>query len=220
MIKRILRSSIATVAMLAVGIALIGFGSVRGIRAELTEQTRRDWIGQMELNHVYTELYEDGASTDSTLLEDLAAKRAANEFVVGMKYDKQLAVHNTSSDVPQYARVTVYRYWTDGEGKRVDLDPELIDLEFATGSWQKDAAASTAERTVLYYTPVLAANAVSDPFITAITIDSQVQKEMVGKEYKYKGLEFHVEAVVDAIQTHHHADAMNGVWGTAYGVSE
>lgn len=223
MIKRILRSSVATIVLVAMGIALIGMGSVRGVRAALREQTRREYVAQMELNHVYTDLLEDGKSVEGSdaLLTDLKQLAAQKKFAVGRAYPKHLAVKN-ASDVDEYVRVTVYRYWSDAQGNRVDLDPSLIDVHFVTGSgWTEDTAARTDERTVLYYTPVLAGNATTSDFVDTIAIKKDVMslKEEDGS-YTYQGLEFHLEAVVDAIQTHHHQDAMNGVWGTAYGVSE
>ena len=149
------------------------------------------------------------------------------KLLVGVEYPERLSVKNTQNSlnpgfdgddqnykiIDEYVRVTVYRYWTRKENgvdtKAFDLDPSLIDLNFIEGEgWSIDADASTAERTVLYYAEPLLAGQESSLFADGLTIKSDV---LNGNEYK--DATFHIEAIVDAVQTHSAEEAKLSAWG-------
>ena len=84
---------------------------VAAARAALREQTQRDWIGQMELNHVYTELYEDGAAVGDTV--QFTASSAPESCIDpdhGMIYSTYLASrqnYGESRNIVALARIPV-----------------------------------------------------------------------------------------------------------------
>ena len=218
-LKQLLATPVASVVLFAMAAGLIGFGTVRGIQA--APRIESDQIyADVELPEIATGLVENGTlvPNDGKLLGSLVPKDET--FKIGKKYDETLAVQNTGS-IDEYVRVTVSTYWTkDGETLRAtDLSPEYIQPSYVTGDgWTIDSAASTRERTVLYYADILEPGDISKPFVDAITIDGEVIT-VIGKDadgadiYRYKGYEFHLKAKVDAVQTHNADEARLGAWG-------
>jgi hypothetical protein len=122
--------------------------------------------------------------------------------------------------------------------KDTTLSPELIDLNLVTGEngWVVDTQASTSERTVLYYTKVLAVGESTPSLSDTLRIDpaigtkvvETIETEVVGGKtyqtvtyvYEYDGYTFHLEAEVDAVQTHNAEAAIKSAWGIGVNVSE
>ncbi len=188
----------------------------------------------------------DGAQASALLapgtliLQGQSQFEAATEpFKIGAVYQEQLAVHNPTdngaaaaqgaSNITQYVRVTVTRYWVkpDGKGgltKSPELDPSLIGLNLVTGNgWGEDTAARTGERTVLYYTRPLQPGETTPVFADTLKIDPSVQVTVrqsteagkVTNTYVYDGASFQLEVKVDAVQNHNVADAVRSAWGRA-----
>lgn len=169
------------------------------------------------------------------LLTKLLAEN--EELVLGKTYAEELKVENSGS-IDSYVRVIVRKSWQDAEGvKDTKLSPELIGLNFVTeNGWVIDESASTAERTVLYYTGILAAGATTPVFTDTLRIDPAIATKIVetvdtdvinDKEYKtityvyeYDGYTFNIEAEVDAVQTHNAEAAIKSAWGVDVAVSE
>ena len=181
--------------------------------------------------------YANNSAKGLVWVEDLPthANDHIEGFKIGTTYDESLAVRNVGT-IDQYIRVTVNKYWvltgTDGkpladaQGKQVTLDPSLIDLHFIDGSsgdkgagrWTIDEAASTPERTVLYYSEPIAPGADTNPFTDKLTVKSdvisQVAKQADGSlSFDYNGVQFRIKASVDAVQTHNPDPAMTSAWG-------
>lgn len=168
------------------------------------------------------------------LLTNMLAE--GEDLVLGKTYKEELSVEN-SGTIDTYVRVTVRKSWQNADGiKDTKLSPELIDLNFLTGNgWVMDESASTAERTVLYYTDILASGAATPAFTDTLRIDPSIATKVVetvdseivnGKEYKnityvyeYDGYTFNIEAEVDAVQTHNAEDAIKSAWGVDVTVS-
>ena len=158
------------------------------------------------------------------------------ELVLGKSYKEELSVENSGA-IDTYVRVIVRKSWQDAEGvKDTMLSPELIGLNFVTeNGWVIDESASTAERTVLYYTGILPVGAMTPAFTDTLRIDPAIATKIVetvdtdvvgGKEYKtityvyeYDGYTFTVEAEVDAVQTHNAEAAIKSAWGIEVAVS-
>lgn len=146
------------------------------------------------------------------------------ELILGKAYKEELTVRN-SGNIDQYVRVMVYRYWNDEDGNKLtDVSPSLIKLNFLTDNgWIIDEEASTQERTVLYYTKMLKVGETAPLFTDTISIDPSVAKKVtqitsvdgnvITTTYDYDGLEFVLEAEVDAVQTHNVKDAIKSAWG-------
>jgi hypothetical protein len=122
------------------------------------------------------------------------------EFKPGKAYTEELSVANTGN-IEEYVRVTVYKYWTDPNGKKVFLDekdesgkplveekdkkgiatqglsPALIKLNLINSDvWLLDEKASTEERLVVYYSKVLAPgeDLADTPLSDTLTVDKMV----------------------------------------------
>ena len=208
--KTILRSPIFTAVLFVVAAVLLVGGTVGAVQAAPRTQSN-DFNAQVQLSSVDTAVVENGdvVEGDNKLLSGLKSET----IKIGKEYDEVLAVKNTGS-TNQYVRATVLRYWTDGKGKAVDLDPGLIKLNFVEGGgWSIDDAASTPERTVLYYGPELGAGDTTNPIVDKLSIDTKVLKSITGAEYDYEGVQFHVEVTADAVQTHNADKAKTSAWG-------
>ena len=96
-----------------------------------------------------------------------------------------------------------------------------------------DEKSSTTERTVLYYTGIVPAGKSTPNFTDTLKIDNKIAEKVkveTGKDengnevirhvYKYDGYQFHVDAEVNAVQTHNAQDAIKSAWGVDVTVSE
>ncbi len=146
------------------------------------------------------------------------------QMIPGKMYDEQISVRN-ASNMDEYVRVTIYKYWTDKpktdeSAKKVDLDPTLIELAINDAEWVKSEAESTDERLVYYLPRVLVARA-DDPvdgpvLVKQVGLSSDVAKDAFKAEVKALGLEkvhMNLEARVDSVQTHSVAKAAKSAWG-------
>lgn len=173
--------------------------------------------------------------TSTSLFSNLLDTEKGEALALGKKYDDSITIKNSGS-IDTFVRAVVTRSWQDREGnKDTSLDPELIHLNFLTeNGWQIDESASTPERTVLYYTNLLAPGQSTPELLgqDALSIDSSVGTKVnqtetqtedgtvITTEYAYDGYSFQVEIEADAVQTHNAADAIKSAWGVDVNVSE
>lgn len=181
----------------------------------------------------------DGTWNDATgeLLTGLIPE--GEEFKLGKTYPEELSVKN-SGTINQYVRVNIYKYWLSAEdengdrSKLQDLSPELIKLNFVNlgSDWIIDESASTAERTVLYYNKVLGSGETTPLLADTISIDGSLAAKVsqttetsggyttITTVYSYDGVQFCIEAEVDAVQEHNAEDAIWSAWGRRVNVSD
>lgn len=236
-------------------VALLLFSSIGGTRAALTyfsetyasrvqmynigvtlmEKSDKDEKAKAVSKRDYSDA-SDGTWIENTgmLLEGMLD--AGETLKPGKVYNEELSVQNTG-DIDQYVRVSLYKYWVDGEIKAGEepekirnLDPGLIELNLVNtgdqgGNWLVDNEASTRERTVLYYSKLLPAGETTVPFTDTLKINgiiaSKVTQEVTGEKghrtikttYDYDGVRFCIEAKVDAVQNHNAQDAVYSAWG-------
>ena len=191
---------------------------------------------------------EDGSSSGQwkeadpvigVLLGDMTGTDDAgneNPVLLEHPYDEVITAKNTGQ-INEYVRVTIYRYWLDKDNnKLLTLTPDLIKLHFLEGGkWVRDPGTpDTAERCVFYYTDLLKVEEETDPLTDTITIDGSLAtyvttKEMpsaegggkvIKKFYDYDGVQFVVEAQVDAVQEHNAKDAILSAWGINVNVDD
>lgn len=260
-LKKILSSPAVTVGAFALAACLLAFSTIGGTRAALTYYSE-NYVSTVQMHELGVSLVENGAVVAtgnaatsarvardgeqmSALLGTLILNGAAepepeNEpFKPGAVYREQLAVHNPvsngadgASNITQYVRVTIRRYWvkpngTGGWTKEPGLDPDLIELELAEqNGWVEDVSARTDERTVLYYTRPLAPDETTPVFAETLRIDPSVNVTVRRTEnggvttdtYVYDGAAFQLEVRVDAVQDHNAADAALSAWGRSVAI--
>ena len=209
--------SLLSIILLIVAVIMLLVGGIGGARAALTESDTH--VANLEMKHIGVELLENG-ETAGTLLEDLLGDDAS--LKIGKNYDELISVQNTGA-IDCYVRVSIYKYWTDGE-KRVDMDPAYINLTFSD-DWVVES--ETEERTVLYYTKPLEVGSdpvdvmtklgVSEDVAVLVSQDKETDEETgittITNNYKYNKLNLGLKAKVDAVQTHNAQDAIKSAWG-------
>ena len=237
-------------ALVLTAAALLLVGSTVGsTRAALTYYSE-NYSAQMNMQSIGVSLLENDkvvssrdyvsnnewkGTSEGTLLTDLLGKDET--FTPGKKYNEAISVKN-SGTIDTFVRVIITKSWQDEKGnKNTNLSPDLIELNFLTDNgWQVAKAQSTRERTVLYYTKAVAAGdttpALSDTLRINPSIASDVTKPVPESEkesekgktitytYKYNGYTFHIDAEVDAVQTHNAKDAIKSAWGVDVNVSD
>lgn len=233
-------------ALVLTAAALLLAGSTIGsTRAALTYYSE-NYSAQMDMQSIGVSLLENDkvvssrdyvsgdewkGTTDGELLGDLLGEDET--FTPGKKYDEAISVKN-SGNIDTFVRVIITKSWQDKEGKKnTELSPELMELHFLTDNgWVVAKDQSTTERTVLYYTKAVAAgdstSALSDTLRINPSIATEVKKQVTetGKGqtityvYKYDGYTFHIDAEVDAVQTHNAKDAIKSAWGVDVNVSD
>lgn len=218
--KNFMRSPKATIVLFVLAAVLLVFGGINAIQAAPRIESA-DYRAQVQLTNINVAVTENGnvVEGDGALLTNLAK---SGEFKIGQTFKDELAVRNTKhpsstnegEGIDEYVRVSVYRYWTDGNGKAVNLKPDYIKLNFLTDNgWTIDEAASTPERTVLYYKDIVPVNGDTNPFADSVTIDSAVATAISNGNYDYNNIKFHVKVTADAVQTHNGDEAMTSAWG-------
>ena len=226
--KRIPKKSIL---LLSAAVLLLLGSTIGSTRAALTYYSE-NYVAGMELSSIGVSLLENGevvssrdykgngaweGEADGVLLNGFL--KEGEKIIPGKNYDEVLSVKN-SGNIDTYVRVIVTTNWLDKEGKpATNLDPSLIKLNYENG-WVKDEAASTTERTVLYYQGILTSGSEAT-FAKSLQIDPAICRKLTQTvndnvytyTYEYDGYSFQIAAEVDAVQTHNAADAIKSAWG-------
>lgn len=225
-IRDVLSRPAVTAALFILAVALLFGGTVGGARAALSKYSEM-YDAQFNMEHIGLALLEndDPVSGNGALLSGFLAQ-SNNELLPGFKYDEVLKVQNTGS-IDQYVRATVYKYWLDKNGdKAYDMNSDWIDVHFVTGNgWEKDAASSTGERTVLYYSKALTSGEISPEFVDTVKVLNNVVYHVtqssstsngvttITTTFDYDGCQLCLMVIVDAVQTHNAKDAIKSAWG-------
>ncbi len=232
----------STIVLLALAAVLLISSAVGSTRAALTYYSE-NYQAEVTVSNIGVSLHENYVEGKAPIsyrnylangewdVENGTLLAGIKDFTLGKTYDEKLQVMNTGK-IDTYVRVILTKTWVDAQGN-VDqyLDPELIELTGLGDGWVVDEAASTPERTVLYYTSILKEDALSTPFATEFRVDPALQTKVIETkvttdagttieyEYEYDGYSFNVEAEVDAVQTHNAADAIKSAWGVDVAVA-
>ena len=224
----------------AAALLLVG-STVGSTRAALTYYSE-NYSAQMNMQSIGVSLLENDkvvssrdyvsnnewkGTSEGELLTDLLGKD--DTFTPGKKYNEAINVKN-SGTIDTFVRVIITKSWQDKEGKKnTTLSPDLIELNFLTDNgWQIAKDQSTTERTVLYYTKAVATGDSTPALSDTIRINPSIAKDVtkhvdgytITYTYKYDGYTFHVDAEVDAVQTHNAKDAIKSAWGVDVNVSD
>ena len=252
--KKFFRSKTGTALLFVLAVALLTAGSIGGTRAVLNIESAI-YESQIELTDIGVSLTENGevisrrdyvqrsdgiwTAYTGDLITKMVEDAGDSELLIGKRYNVEFGAKNTGN-IPEYARVTIYRYWVDSNGrklpygwfngsgtKRLDLNPELIQIHFCNEDlWTVDEGAPTAkgERIVLYYNGILSVGE-EKIFADGVTINSDIAKiynvrtetaDGVTRTiytYAYDGLGAVLEMQVDAVQTHNADSARTSAWG-------
>ncbi|HJC14383.1 MAG TPA: hypothetical protein H9705_00965 [Candidatus Fusicatenibacter intestinigallinarum] len=234
--KRKLPFRLTTAALLSASAVLLIGSTVGSARAALTYYSET-YGAQVSVSRIGVSLLENGEAVSYRDYEENGQWREASgellghlreeEIVPGKSYDEAISVSNSGS-IDSYVRVILKKSWTDSEGNTdTNLSPDLIGLNFTEGNgWIIDEDASTAERTVLYYTGILPAGETTPALSDTIRIDPAVADKVeettstdengyqtITFTYAYDGYTFELEAEVQAVQTHNAQDAVKSAWG-------
>ena len=246
-IRKLITSPAGTLGAFALAAGLLASSSIGGARAALTYYSET-YTSRVQMYDIGVTLLENGQEVSwrnydskrdngswqeekGALLEDMVPE--GDSLRIGVWYPEELKVQN-SGTINQYVRVSLYKYWLNGEGqKEQTLTPDLIDLELKTDNgWMIDEESSTDERTILYYNRVLETGETSPAFAGRLKIDQSVtakvtqttEKTANGSKiittYDYDGVQFCIEATVDAVQEHNVEDAVWSAWGRKVTVND
>ena len=183
-----------------IGVSLLENGSIVAYRDYDTEKADGSWL-----------------QATGELMRDVP-----DSPVLGKKYPEAISVKNSGS-INEYVRVSIYRYWLDKDGnKMTELSPALIELHYLeNGDWIRDPNADTEERSVFYYAKLLNAGETTSDLTDTVAINNYIATKVsqhkegnkIITSYDYDGVQFCMEAEVDAVQEHNAADAVKSAWG-------
>jgi len=229
-----LQTRIALIALAAALAGCLVMMAVSPARSALTYFSG-EYVAEIQQTHIGVALTENDKviPEGGALIADPAAllknptaddPQHVDDFMQpGHVYDERLSVQNRSSDMDEYVRLTVRKYWATGEeadGKRAytrvktdKLNPALIKLQFTDKSaqhWVRAEDECTAEREVFYYKTVLRkGESAAWPAVTGISIDPAIKD--VREDYSNCWLA--LEAQVDSVQVNSAPDAAKSAWG-------
>ena len=224
---------VPTVLLSAAALLLAG-STVGSTRAALTYFSE-NYSASVNISQIGVSIEENGetvssrdyagndqwSETSTSLFTNLLDTEKGETLALGKKYDDSITIKNSGS-IDTFVRAVVTKSWQDSEGnKDTSLDPDFIQLNFLTeNGWQIDESASTPERTVLYYTNLLAPGESTPELLGQDALSIDDEGTVITTEYAYDGYSFHVEVEADAVQTHNAADAIKSAWGVDVNVSE
>ena len=171
-----------TLALIAAAALLFAGGTFTATRAVLNIFSPEHFL-EFETSNQAVRLMENGSPTgkDNPLLSTLKGKVSP-----GKSYKEEISARN-DSDVSQFVRIVVRKYWMDGDnkvhsfgdtvdGETVKIpDPDKIKLTLAdNGLWQKNDMETTVEREVYYYKNSVPSGGVTKPLTSKIKVDSSV----------------------------------------------
>lgn len=182
-----------------------------------------EYVAEIQQTHIGVALTENDAvvpeggnliADSSALLKRPTADNPDNvdQFMIpGEVYSERLSVQNRSSDMDEYVRLTVRKYWADADGaKNPLLDPALIQLTYDTEDWVLNPEESTDERLVFYYRHLLDAHeAAAAPAVKTIAIDPSVSTATGD----FSQCRVALSAQVDSVQINYADDAAKSAWG-------
>jgi len=229
---KVLRSPITTAILFVAAAALLLFGGINAVQAKFID-TSQIYGAQVKLTNIHTVLVENKTKLPDTnedgKCESKLLTTMPNDLKIGKKYDYKLSVYNdakvSEGGIAQYVRVTVQKYWVDGNGKNVELDPSLIKFDWNTDEgWRVDEDSSESEgktkykeRTVLYYSNPLNPEQETPPLTKKLYVDPEILKKISdgpsGMGNEYNNVKLHIKATVDAVQTHSEKEAKKSAWG-------
>lgn len=227
-----------TLALIAAAALLFAGGTFTATRAVLNIFSPEHFL-EFETSNQAVRLMENGSPTgkDNPLLSTLKGKVSP-----GMSYKEEISARN-DSDVSQFVRIVVRKYWMDGDNKVHSFgdelddgtkvttpDPSKIKLTLANnGLWQKNELESTVEREVYYYKNSVPSKGVTEPLTSKIKVDSTVADPyttdpeidpdnmpvdtVITYVYDYDGYKICLEAEAQSVQTHNAQDAVMSLWG-------
>ena len=207
--KKNVKFSKRTTALIVAAVLLFAGGGVAGTRAALNIQSEY-YRAQFYLNHLQIHLLENGedvcggendlngkAKVTGRLATSLEYEDENNLGTVepGKVYREEIAAKNTS-DIDEFVRLTIKKYWVkteegkvvmkNGEPEKADqMDPNWIHLmydgeeTFNSSAWMKNSAEETAESCTYYYKTDLNGGADTAPLFDQIKIDGKVAE--IGK---------------------------------------
>ena len=189
-------------------------------------------------------LYGDGADVDLGM-SDLKVQLEENGSTVkdggkllgqlkdvsvdpGYTYSEKITAKN-AGNVDEYVRIIVKKYWTDGQDKRVDLDPSLIKFsyegkDYNTDRWVIDPSQTTSEQAVYYYRMPLGEGEKTAPLFDGVKVDASIADKFkvsesgkkITAEYDYNDLKLGADMTVQGVQTADGPDAVRSTWGNEH----
>ena len=261
-VRSFFRTPMGTTFLFMLAVLTLMTGTIGGVRATPQIFNPDFYYGGVELQEIGITLVENGTdissrdylkdnedfvTTQGALLENMfqgvkdPTGNEVGELVIGYPYTEELSVRN-SGEIPEYIRVSVYKYWIDSSGNKNDTIPiEFIDLNFVTDETDKngwvidqldskpdaiDSDSNTRERTMLYYKYVVPGQGGSTSnFTDTLTIDPQIidYAEKVYPDpsnpnswtwsWVADGNTFQIEVEADAVQNHNAKAAIKSAWG-------
>ena len=233
--REFLSKPAVTAVLFALALLLLGGSAVGGARAALniTSEFYNSQVEVLDIGIAIVEKQKDDSFVAASGSNSLMGSNSQfgveiakdKKLYAGKKYPEVLAVKNTA-DINEYVRVSVFKYWVDeNNNKFPEMDSKWIDLRFVTGNgWTIDDSSSTEERTILYYTNMLAPGDTSTPFLDGIVISPEatrvVERVDVNGDvtiykwsYVYNGKQFCIEVIADSVQDHNSEQAKISAWG-------
>lgn len=184
-----------TLALIAIAVLLFASGGLMQTQARLSIFSE-DYRAEFELDHLRIHLLENGEDVcggNNTLQNKqsyllLQARgydgNKPGTFEPGRVYKEEIAAEN-GSDVPEYVRLTIRKYWMKADpetGKLVKdttLKPSLIHLayggkDYNNGAWTINPVERTTEASTYYLNTVLAKNKPSANLFDTFWIDESL----------------------------------------------
>ena len=187
-----------TLVVLAAGVLAVSAAAIGGTAAyQVSGGNVTQAITTQSLNVELTGDGVDGASQVNVEFQGMP----------GDTLEKEVKVKSTG-EIPLYARVTIDKFWLDGEGNKIPLENgDMIRIEVSDNS-QWIVKENNAEQVTMYYTKPLGSDQETSNVMENIKLSPEMGNEFADKK-------FQLDIRVDAVQTAGAEAAILSEWGVA-----
>lgn len=187
-----------TLVVLAAGVLAVSAAAIGGTAAyQVSGGNVTQAITTQSLNVELTGDGVDGASQVNVEFQGMP----------GDTLEKEVKVKSTG-EIPLYARVTIDKFWLDGEGNKIPLENgDMIRIEVSDNS-QWIVKENNAEQVTMYYTKPLGSDQETSNVMENIKLSPEMGNDFADKK-------FQLDIRVDAVQTTGAEAAILSEWGVA-----
>lgn len=214
--KRIRRNGLKLFVLGMIGLLVIQINVNHKVNAAIDYKPMSLYM-RLKENGKVVALYHGTEGTDGEILKNLINREVGEVFVLGKEYQRSFCIDNPQATgengIDQYIRVVIYKSWSDEDGYKVNVSPNLINLNLNEEDWLKLDKNSNENHVELLYSKALCVGETTTNFMNGFSISPNIKNEIeitvetiednnqiVTLNKKYQKVKPYIEIRVDSMQ--------------------